>query len=463
MKSKIKNYDVLVIGGGAAGIAAAIAAAKNNARTLLVESRGAIGGDTISGLPILGCCNSLGEWIVGGVLRELLDACKRMSGYIGCICDWRTLWGVCVNPDIFRLVIAETLEKYRVDVLLHTIVDNIAIDNGRIQECFVVDRSGKRRCIRAKVIIEATGDGNIAAMANAKSEAGSDTKNFQPISLIFRMSNINFKPLLEFVRDNPEEILLAENPVFKKTPAECAQKVYESGYPYLALSARGTLLGDAIRRGLMYPCSAIFMSPTSMGKKEIVLNTTRVSGIDARNIETLSNSLFTLSRQISTAIEFLKIHIPGFRNSELSGIAHSISIRETRRIIGEYVLKTEDVISGKKVKNGIAKGAHHVDIHGSGTDQTRIPVKNGHSYDIPYNCLIPKNIANMFVAGRCLSSTREANGSVRVMGTCMATGEAAGTAAALYSFQNHTNVRELSVEALRKKLTSQGAILKGTH
>jgi len=401
--------------------------------------------------------------IVGGVLHELLDACKKLGGYIDCICDWRTLWGVCVNPDLFRLAIAEILEKHGVDVLLCTIVDNVTVNNRRIQECFAVDRSGKKRRLRAKVIIDATGDGNIAAMAKAPFETGSDHKDFQPISLIFRMSNVNFRPLLEFVRENPGEILLAENPVFERTSAECAQKVYESGYPYLALSANGTLLGDAISKGVMYPCTAVFMSPTSMKKKEIVLNTTRVAGIDARNIETLSNASFTLSRQISTAIGFLKAYVPGFKNSELSGIAPHIGIRETRRVIGEYMLSAEDVIAGKKFKDGIAKGAHHIDIHGEGTDQTRIPVKDGRSYDIPYGCLIPKHLVNMFVAGRCLSSTREANGSARVMGTCMATGEAAGTAAALYSIQNRTNVRELPVEVLKKTLISQGAILDGTH
>jgi hypothetical protein len=131
--------------------------------------------------------------------------------------------------------------------------------------------------------------------------------------------------------------------------------------------------------------------------------------------------------------------------------------------MGEYILTAEDVIEGRKFEDGIAKGGHHIDIHGSGTYQQRMPVKGGHSYDIPYGCLVPQSLANVLVAGRCLSSTREANGSARVMGQCMATGEAAGTAAAMCVECNWTDVRDVPVSELRQALKTQGAVLDGTH
>jgi hypothetical protein len=131
--------------------------------------------------------------------------------------------------------------------------------------------------------------------------------------------------------------------------------------------------------------------------------------------------------------------------------------------MGEYVLNQDDVINGAKRSDGIAKGGHHVDVHGSGTAQQRIPVKNGDSYDIPYGCLVPRGPANVFIAGRCLSSTREAHGSARVMGQCMATGQAAATAAALACAGNLTNSRDVDVAGLRKVLMEQGAVLDGTH
>ena len=139
-----------------------------------------------------------------------------------------------------------------------------------------------------------------------------------------------------------------------------------------------------------------------------------------------------------------------------------IGVRETRRVVGETVLTEADVLGGHKSEDGIAKGGHHVDVHGSGTYQKRTPVSGGRSYDIPYGCLIPKALANVLVAGRCISSTREANGSVRVMGQCLATGEAAGTAAAVCATEGWSDVRSVSTARLRNRLKSQGAIIDGT-
>jgi len=215
--------------------------------------------------------------------------------------------------------------------------------------------------------------------------------------------------------------------------------------------------------GAMFPCTAVFMTPTSVSKREVCLNTTRLAGVDAAEVISLSRSLGALCTQVTTASGFLEGSVPGFEEACVSGIAPRIGIRETRRVVGEYVLTADDVIEGGKSHRGVAKGAHHVDIHGEGTDQVRLPVKDGKSYDIPYECLIPKNVANLLVAGRCLSSTREANGSARVMGTCMATGEAAGAAAGLCVQRGITNVRDVSIDALRGRLVSEGAVLEGTR
>ena len=151
-------------------------------------------------------------------------------------------------------------------------------------------------------------------------------------------------------------------------------------------------------------------------------------------------------------------------NAHFSGIAPRIGIRETRRIMGEEVLTIKDVLGACKRTDGIGKGGHHVDVHGDGTDQLRQPIRNGGSYDIPFGCLIPRSLKNVLVAGRCFSATREAHGSARVMGTCMAMGQAAGTAAAMAgSAKLSGDIRNLSVSSLRKRLRAQGAILDGTY
>ncbi|MCD6360040.1 MAG: FAD-dependent oxidoreductase [Armatimonadetes bacterium] len=451
--------DVVVVGEGISGAAAAIAAAANGARTLLVASEGAVGGDAITGLPILGACNSRGEWIVGGVLRALLDECRDMGGFIGPVCDWRTVWGVCVDPECFRLALTDMLAATGVELLLHTIADDVQVRAGRVEAVSVVNRNG-HGLIPAKLVIDATGDAGIARQAGAPVEVGGEGGELQPISLTFRMCNVDFAKLLAFVRDNPSEFLLAENPVFPDDPAECARRLADAGYPYAALSAGGGTLGGAIESETMFPCTAVFMTPTSVPKRELCLNTTRLADLDATDISELSKALGVLNGQIETAAEFLRTSVPGFEQARISGIAHRIGIRETGRIVGEYVLTADDVIEGRSSPRGVARGAHHVDIHGSGTDQVRIPVRGGGSYDIPYECLIPRNVTNLLAVGRCISSTREANGSARVMGTCMATGEAGGTAAALCAERGIADVRALSVRTLRERLLSRGAILE---
>lgn len=454
-------YDVAVVGGGSAGVGAAVAAAATGARTLLIERDPFVGGDLISGLPILGCCNSLGERIVGGVAEDLLQACRSLGGYVGCIFDWRTLWGVCVDPEVLRLVIVDVLHRHGIDLLLGVPAAGVASAGGRVSALLVPD-GGARTQIAAEFIVDCSGDGIVATWAGAECEQGGPAGEFQPVSLVFQMGPVDFGALLGFVRDHPEEVLLAENPVIERSRAECARALAEAGYPYLALSAEGNLLGSALEAGAMYPCTAIFMSPTSLSRREVTLNSTRVANVDATDLWALSRALPVLAEQVRICVRFARERIPGFEDANLTRLAPRVGVRETRRIVGEHVLSAEEVLEGRRSPEVVAKGGHHVDIHGAGTYQKRIPVTAGRSYDIPYGCLIPRALENVLVAGRCLSSTREANGSARVMGTCLATGQAAGTAAALCAAHRWSDVRELPVGLLQETLRSQGAILDGT-
>ena len=430
---------------------------------MLVSLEGTIGGDAITGLPLLGVCNARGEWIVAGVLHELLGACKEMNGYIGPVCDWRAVHGVCVDPNTLHLAIGLAMETYKIQLLLNTMACGVESSTKRVTSVSVACKDGMVFDLNPKFIVDATGDANIARMAGFATESGSKEGEFQPVSLVFRVCNVDFGSLLSFVRRNPDEIILAENPALDLDRTRCAQKVFEQGYPYAAISAHGALLGDSIREHNMFPCSAVFITPTSLQRKEVGINVTRKGGINPCNQKEVSDSYVILCKQVQIAFNFLRSNVPGFSKSEISGIAHRVGIRETRRIIGDYVLKTEDVQAGKKSSDGIAKGAHHIDVHGKGTEQVRIPVDDGQSYDIPFGCIVPKGSRNLLVAGRCISSSREANGSARVMGTSMATGEAAGTAAALCVIRKLLDVHDLKVNDLRQVLIEQGVILEGTN
>jgi hypothetical protein len=461
-KWNYEHFDVVVIGGGSAGVAASIAAAKNGANVLLIEAGTILGGDLLSGLPVSGTLNARGEWIIGGVAKEIFELCKANGDFVAPMCDWRLMWTVLADPEAIRVAIIQLLAQYGVNLLLYTFAEDVVVEDGRMMGASVINKS-QRTLITADYFIDCTGDGDIAVLCGGEFEKGDTSGELQPISLVFRMTNVDFEKILLFIRDNPEDLILGDNPVFNRTPAECAQELYQSGYPFVNMKTDSLILSKAISSGEMNPCASFSFWPISIERKELAFNTTRIANIDATDTKDLSQSLNTLTEQIKLAIGFAKKYLPGFEHAQLSAIAPKIGVRETRRVIGEYVLTEEDVLEARKSEMGIAKGCHHVDIHGSGNYQKRIPVKKGGSYDIPLGCLIPRSLKNVLIAGRCLSSTREANGSARVMGTCMATGEAAATAAALCIKEGMEDVRAIEISSLRKQLQKQGAVLEGTH
>ncbi|MCF7837585.1 MAG: FAD-dependent oxidoreductase [Candidatus Marinimicrobia bacterium] len=454
-----RSPEVIILGSGPAGVAAACAAADNGANVTLVEASPFPGGELVSGLPVDGCLNARGEWLVGGPAHALFEGCKRRGGYIGPLFDWRLNWGVCIDPVAMRRAIVEELARRRVRLMLSSILHDTAVRDGRITTVDLTQRQGRAQ-LAADVFVDASGDGALAMLAGAEYEQP-EASALQPVSLTFRVGNVDMPTLMKFIRDYPEEFMLAESPVIDKSPAECARALYDAGLPFVPLSAKGRVLGKAIASGAVAPCTAVFMWPTSLTRREVGLNMTRLAGIDGTDNAAWSATLPELVRQVEKGAAFLKASVPGFADAVLADAAYSVGVRETRRIRGETVLNDATVREALRHADGIARGTHHIDIHGAGTAQTRIPVRGGGSYDIPFGCLIPCGLRNLLVAGRCLSSTRAANGSCRVMGTCLATGQAAGTAAAMLVGEGFSDPRQLDVSVLRARLTAQGAVLDG--
>lgn len=457
------HHDVVIVGGGAAGIAAGVAARRNGLDVVLIEAGPYVGGELISGLPIDGCLNARGEWIVGGLARKLFDDVARAGGFAQALCDFRQMWAVCVDPEMLKLAIMQATARAGVPLRLYTFAEDVIVNDGALRGIVAVSK-GQRVLITGDVYIDCSGDGDIAALSGAPYELGSPSGELQPVSLIYRLANVDYAAYVKWVDENPDDFLLAENPVLGfSSKREAATAAVAAGYPFVALAAEGTVLGKAIENRNMYPCTALYLWPTAPARREVGLNTTRMSGIDGTSPESLSESLSTLTEQVTSCIDFCRSSVPGFSAAELAGIAPRIGIRETRRIVGDYALTEDDVVTGRKSDRGIAKGGHHIDIHGSGTAQVRRAIQDGRSYDIPYDCLTPQGLTNLLVAGRCFSSTREANGSARVMGPCMAMGEAAAVAAAQVIEKRHVDVRDVDVDVLRGRLRSQGAVLDGTH
>ncbi|MCC6212470.1 MAG: FAD-dependent oxidoreductase [Burkholderiales bacterium] len=461
---RCESYDVVVVGAGAAGVTAAAAAARGGAKTLLVEAGPIPGGELLSGMAVDGALNARGEWIVGGVARELFAELEKLGGYIGPLSDWRLIWYVCVDPELMKLAVLRLLGRYKVNLLLHTVaLETIHVD-GKVDGLVLLNKSG--RCVvRAPVFIDCSGDGDLAVSAGARYDMGSPKGEYQPVSIMFRMAGIEKGPLFSFLRAHPEHFALGESEAIRggRTDAQIAAEVERQGEPCFFLKADGPLLGEAIDSGEMYPTALVMVQPTSRSRREVCLNTTRVANIDATRTHALSGALSELAGQVTQCAAFMRRRVPGFEKAEFSGLAPRVGIRETRRIVGEYRLSGEEVLRARKSEAAVAKGSHHVDIHQDGAKQVRIPVDGGGSYDIPWGCLVPKGLKNVLMAGRCFSADREAHGSARVMGPCMGMGHAVGAAASIIADEGIEDVRWLPVSTVRERLRSEGAVLDGVH
>jgi len=424
-------------------------------KTLLIERSSNLGGELTTGIQINGTKSINREWLIGGIATELINKCKKIDSFTKCIWDWRLLWGYMVDPELLKLIIMDSIFKANVSILINTMVYDVLTDGGVLKTLIATDGNNKY-LIHGKQFIDSTGDALVAAKAGVPfvhNKYNGDGK-VQPVSMIFRMNNIDVNKLLEFFRDYPENIMVGDSPTINKSPSECTYEIYKQGYPTSLLDHRGPILNAAIKSGEMYPTFGIYFMPVALKRNEIALNTTRIANIDSTDSEELSLKLPEIYNQINTCVKFLNNHIPGFEKANLCNVSHKIGIRENRRIIGEYILNKSDVLSRKRFKDVIARCGHYIDIHGSGINHVRIPIPEGGAYDIPFRCLIPKNVDNLLVAGRSISCDREAHSSLRQMGTCMMMGQAAAVASVL-SIKNDTNPRAIPFKIIRKELEKQ--------
>ena len=459
------EFDFVVVGGGCAGIAAATSAAKNGARTLLIEAGSMIGGELVTGLPVDGALNARGEWIVGGVLKEVLDEHERLGGYIGPVKDWRLIWYVCIDPETMKIAVSNVVRRAGVHVWMYSFAEDVVMNQGRISGVVVVNK--RQRClVRAKVFIDCSGDGDVAMLAGGEAMVSNELGEFQPLTMLFRMGGVDKRRLLDFCVEHPENLAVGESEWMgsELTPRECAERLRQQGEAAVFIKGDGPLIQEGIRSGELSPTALIGIIPVSNERNEVSINTTRIANIDATDTRALSNAFGGLVDQAWSCIRFMQKRVPGFEKAYFAGLAHRIGIRETRRVVGDYILTRDDVFNARKRDDGIGKGSHHIDIHQDGTKQVRIPVRHGGSYDMPYTMLVAKGLTNLYVAGRCMSADREAHGSARVMGPCMAQGEASGLGAVLSIASNDPgNLRSVPVRRLRDGLVAQGAIIDGTH
>ncbi|MGC1953269.1 MAG: FAD-dependent oxidoreductase [Gammaproteobacteria bacterium] len=444
------DTEVLVVGGGPAGIGAALGAAQAGAEVVLAERYGFLGGNATAALVmplmsfytertpaqqtpsgrLLPADHGPGDPVIAGAVASLLERLVAAGGAIPPSLD--TGYVVPFDPELFKLIALELLDEAGVNFLFHAVASDVLTEQGLSGAVFET-KSGPV-AIRARAVVDCTGDGDLAARAGAPYEVGRSTDGLvQPMTLMFRMGEFERAAFDAYVREHPDQW----------------RGVYGLWDLVRQAAAAGEL--DLPRENILF-----FATPH---EREVSLNVTRVTKVFGTDVWDLSYAEWMSRQQMRQIAAFLHRYVPGFANAYTIQSGVHIGVRETRRIVGDYQLTAEDVLQARKFSDVIARSTYPIDIHnpkGSGTLLKRLP--QGDAYDIPLRCLLPRAVERLLVAGRCISGTHEAHSSYRVMPVSMATGQAAGVCAALAAL-GQTRPRSVPVAAVQAELVRQVANL----
>jgi len=443
------DFDVLVVGGGNAGCAAAIAAARHGARTLLAERYGFLGGTATAAMvgPWM-TFHSGGERIVGGIAQEMVERLMRKGGSPGHLRDSSDYVATITpfDPEIHKALLLEMMREAGVALLLHAYFLTAQLDGETVTGATFATVGGMRRR-DATVVIDATADALVAASAGVPTQQGDERGQVQPATLMFRLSHVDLDKLAQYLRANPSE-LRSSLPVEERTPA--ALTAVAGLYSLWERAGQDGLVD--IPRELV----SFFISPYP---DEVTVNMTRVINIDPLDPEDLTRAEVESRLQAMQLLEFFRQRVPGFERARIAGSGAQVGIRESRRIVGRYTLTREDVLQARKFDDAVARSAYPIDVHNPGGSGTRTQrLAPGESYEIPYRALVPENREQLLVAGRCISTTHEALASTRLTPTVMTLGQAAGTAAALACAQS-IRVGDVGGRELRAQLVADGVLV----
>lgn len=427
---ELPQCDVLVAGGGSAGVAAAVSAARTGVKTILIEKSSFLGGVATGGLvtPMMKNALDAKNLLTKGMFLEICDRLVKAGGG-GSFKDGNPGW---FNPEVYKCVLDEICLEANVQLMFENQIVSVETENKEIKKVFFVNKSG---CfsIQAKEFIDCTGDGDLIALSGVSYESGANNHR-QAMSLRFMMSGVELKDLAKWLQENDKT---EDSPVHLLDNGDI---LLSSAYTFEREWTLRPFFDKALKNNDLQKEDAayfqIFSVPGSPGL--VAFNCPRITPenktLDPLNNEDTSWTLTHGRQMIKRISNFCKKYLPGFKNSYICQIAPNIGVRESRRLIGQYVLNADDVLSGKKFEDAIANSNWPIDIHPSKIGekgQLRHPPKNDY-YQIPLRSLLPKEneIKNLIVAGRCLSATFEAQGSARIQANCWAMGEAAGKLAA---------------------------------
>ena len=416
----MKHYALIVAGGGLTGVAAAVRAAREGLSVLLIEKSGTLGGAMNNNLvyPFMNYFTNVDgkqKVLSRGLFDEMRER-ERAYDQSGTIVKFR--------PEYFKLVLDDMVSEAGVDVLFHATLFEVKVAQRCVKSVRVATTTSGTLEFSADFFIDATGDGALMAEAGCAYQLGRESDGLcQPMTTCFRMCGVDV------------DLFKSERPRL--------QQLYK----------------EAQARGEIKNPRENILTFSGIGEGVLHFNTTRVVKEDPTDPFAVSRAEIVARRQIHEVVEFLKKNSKAFAHATLVSIATEIGVRESRKLVGEYVLTADDLLALTMFEDAVALGNYDIDIHNpAGTGTSIHYFKEGEYYSIPYRSFLPKEFDNLLVAGRCLSATHEAQAAVRVMPICACMGDAVGTAIAVAK-QTNTNTHTLDVKLVRQKLIANGAEL----
>lgn len=453
--------DTVVVGGGVAGCAAAISAARNGSNTVLIEASGCLGGQATLGLVTpLDARRTVSGKKFGGLLNEIAVQTVELSKkYCTCGEDENKVWDIA-SPHILKYVLIDLLDKAGAKIHFHSTVISAETENSIIKSVIVADKSGLTK-FTAKTFIDASGDADLVALSGAEYVLGSQegdldaliesglnkshfsensfagynhTGYMQPVSIFFLMGGVDV-----------EKAYLLNNKDLKFGDLGITKERFEKWE--FAGTCGFEITGDAI------PMPQGRVLVTHSTRKDVaVINMSRVVNINGSDADDLDKGELLAQKQLIALVDFLKTFIPGFENSYYIQSGFTLGVRETRRMVGRYTLKGIEAINCKVFEDRVARGSYIIDIHDPTGKARAIGGEiKGDYYDIPYGSIVSKDFDNLLACGRCISADHVAHSSTRIQGTCILTGQASGTAAAMAAKEN-INAADVNVSALQENL-----------
>ena len=435
-----ERYDVVVCGGGPAGFSAAIYAARNGAKVALVEQMGYLGGTaTVNGVNVFSHGYHDGNrFIIGGMFREIYQKLLERDAIIP---HWQRAWEP-FNMETYKLILDELMEESGVDVYLESTLVSVKMEENRISHILLNTLKG---CVAlgADQFIDATGDGHLSILAGVPFDVGREIDGaVQPYTLMFFVGGVDFDIIREYNRN------------------KCW--LTEDGRTFINGNGFRPFIEQANADGLDYipkkTIGSMYNIPWLPGV--VGINYGRIFADTSLDPRKLFKDTAIGRKQVEEGVKVLQKYIPGFKNCYLIESSSKVGRRESRRIKGLYTMTEADICEQHQFDDVIAQACYQIDIHGPTDTSFRLfKLPAGTHYDIPYRSLVPCKCDNLLVAGRCVSATHEALAAIRVQPTCMAMGQAAGTAAAICASKKKPPA-DIDVSLLQRKLIEQDAILE---